>query len=470
MAQREVIVGSRIGLHARPAALFVKAATEQPVKITIRKGDGAAGRRAEHPPGPGARGEERRHGRPRGRRRRRGRGAGGRRDRGRRGPRRSGLRMRSMTVDRGAGSLGVASPLQGIGVCPGRAAGPGRAHGPRPAPAGGSPRRSPTPKRRPTAAIAALAATAEDLERRAAATRDPGRRGGARGDRDDRPRPVARGGDPIGDRQGRAGGVGRRPRHRRVPGDAPRSRRLHGGAGRRPRRRPRPDRRPPARAADAGRAGARHAVHPRRRRPGPGRHGDADARSGCSRSSRSEADRPATPRSWPGASACRRSSPARTPASLREGELVEVDGGTGQVRVGIAPDEAAETNRARTGSDARRGRPAAGRAGRPTATRSRCSSTSATPPERPRSPRSMPRVSACSAPSSSTSTGRTRHRSTSRSRSTPASSRRWAAARSWSGRSTPAPTSRCRSSTRRASPTRRSASAASAPRAARRRC
>jgi phosphotransferase system enzyme I (PtsI) len=31
--------------------------------------------------------------------------------------------------------------------------------------------------------------------------------------------------------------------------------------------------------------------------------------------------------------------------SLREGELVEVDGGSGQVRVGIAPDEAAETNR-----------------------------------------------------------------------------------------------------------------------------
>jgi phosphocarrier protein len=39
MAQRQVIVGSRIGLHARPAALFVKAATAQPVKITIRKGD-----------------------------------------------------------------------------------------------------------------------------------------------------------------------------------------------------------------------------------------------------------------------------------------------------------------------------------------------------------------------------------------------------------------------------------------------
>lgn len=41
MAQREVIVGSRVGLHARPAALFVKAVSEQPVRITIRKGDGA---------------------------------------------------------------------------------------------------------------------------------------------------------------------------------------------------------------------------------------------------------------------------------------------------------------------------------------------------------------------------------------------------------------------------------------------
>jgi phosphocarrier protein len=41
MAQREVIVGSRIGLHARPAALFVKAAAQQPVSITIRKGEGA---------------------------------------------------------------------------------------------------------------------------------------------------------------------------------------------------------------------------------------------------------------------------------------------------------------------------------------------------------------------------------------------------------------------------------------------
>jgi phosphocarrier protein len=40
MVERSVVVGSRIGLHARPAALFVKEATAQSVKITIRKGDG----------------------------------------------------------------------------------------------------------------------------------------------------------------------------------------------------------------------------------------------------------------------------------------------------------------------------------------------------------------------------------------------------------------------------------------------
>lgn len=42
MAERQVVVGSRIGLHARPAALFVKAAADQPVRITVRKGDGPA--------------------------------------------------------------------------------------------------------------------------------------------------------------------------------------------------------------------------------------------------------------------------------------------------------------------------------------------------------------------------------------------------------------------------------------------
>ncbi|MEV5201806.1 HPr family phosphocarrier protein [Streptomyces sp. NPDC053720] len=35
MHQRTVVVGSRSGLHARPASLFVKAATRQPVKVTI---------------------------------------------------------------------------------------------------------------------------------------------------------------------------------------------------------------------------------------------------------------------------------------------------------------------------------------------------------------------------------------------------------------------------------------------------
>ncbi len=40
MAQRQVVVGSRVGLHARPASMFVKAAAAQPVRITIRKGDG----------------------------------------------------------------------------------------------------------------------------------------------------------------------------------------------------------------------------------------------------------------------------------------------------------------------------------------------------------------------------------------------------------------------------------------------
>ena len=35
MTQRTVVIGSRTGLHARPAALFVQAATRQPVKVTV---------------------------------------------------------------------------------------------------------------------------------------------------------------------------------------------------------------------------------------------------------------------------------------------------------------------------------------------------------------------------------------------------------------------------------------------------
>lgn len=37
MYQRTVAVGSRSGLHARPASLFVQAATRQPVKVTIAR-------------------------------------------------------------------------------------------------------------------------------------------------------------------------------------------------------------------------------------------------------------------------------------------------------------------------------------------------------------------------------------------------------------------------------------------------
>lgn len=42
MPVRQVTIGSRSGLHARPAALFVAAATRQPVAVTIAKGDGPA--------------------------------------------------------------------------------------------------------------------------------------------------------------------------------------------------------------------------------------------------------------------------------------------------------------------------------------------------------------------------------------------------------------------------------------------
>jgi len=38
VAQRTVIVGSRTGLHARPAALFVAAAAAEPVQVRIGTG------------------------------------------------------------------------------------------------------------------------------------------------------------------------------------------------------------------------------------------------------------------------------------------------------------------------------------------------------------------------------------------------------------------------------------------------
>jgi phosphocarrier protein HPr len=40
--ERSAIVASKVGLHARPAAVFVKAAGEAPVRVTIRKAGGTA--------------------------------------------------------------------------------------------------------------------------------------------------------------------------------------------------------------------------------------------------------------------------------------------------------------------------------------------------------------------------------------------------------------------------------------------
>lgn len=37
MAERVVVIASRVGLHARPAAAFVRAAAAAPVPVTIRK-------------------------------------------------------------------------------------------------------------------------------------------------------------------------------------------------------------------------------------------------------------------------------------------------------------------------------------------------------------------------------------------------------------------------------------------------
>lgn len=40
MAERHVVVGSTVGLHARPAALFTQAAARQPVPVTISRPGG----------------------------------------------------------------------------------------------------------------------------------------------------------------------------------------------------------------------------------------------------------------------------------------------------------------------------------------------------------------------------------------------------------------------------------------------
>lgn len=41
MPQRTVTIGSRVGLHARPAALFAQAASAAGLPVRIAKGDGA---------------------------------------------------------------------------------------------------------------------------------------------------------------------------------------------------------------------------------------------------------------------------------------------------------------------------------------------------------------------------------------------------------------------------------------------
>ena len=40
MPERRVVIGSKVGLHARPAAMFVQAAAKQPVMVTIAKSGG----------------------------------------------------------------------------------------------------------------------------------------------------------------------------------------------------------------------------------------------------------------------------------------------------------------------------------------------------------------------------------------------------------------------------------------------
>jgi phosphocarrier protein HPr len=40
MAERTAVIASRVGLHARPASLFIAAVKEQGVPVTIAKGDG----------------------------------------------------------------------------------------------------------------------------------------------------------------------------------------------------------------------------------------------------------------------------------------------------------------------------------------------------------------------------------------------------------------------------------------------
>ena len=48
MAIATTTIGSRVGLHARPAALFARAAADLPVDVTIALGDGRTRRCLQH--------------------------------------------------------------------------------------------------------------------------------------------------------------------------------------------------------------------------------------------------------------------------------------------------------------------------------------------------------------------------------------------------------------------------------------
>lgn len=46
MPERTATIASKVGLHARPATIFVQAVTDRGLPVTIRKGDGPAGNAA----------------------------------------------------------------------------------------------------------------------------------------------------------------------------------------------------------------------------------------------------------------------------------------------------------------------------------------------------------------------------------------------------------------------------------------
>ena len=133
---------------------------------------------------------------------------------------------------------------------------------------------------------------------------------------------------------------------------------------------------------------------------------------------------------------------------MREGELVEVDGSTGAVRVGIAADEAADTNRRererRAARAASRG-PGRTADGHPVALLLNIGDAAGA-------------AEVATVDAEGVGLFRTEFLYLDRQDApsvdeqvalySRASSRRWPAARSWSGRSMPGPTSRCRSSTR----------------------